>query len=327
MQLRVFLLKTLLFLILTTNSKQNTCSSISSFCQCPTDGILNCVAFTSFADLDFSSPVKNQVYKYIQLHPAGKIPFDDTVNLNGIQASVDTDVSLSNIDSFQLDLNSNPFRNLAPNGAKLNKLEIERTTFAYKYLGDSLANKCSLGYVDLSSLRPMFAEFSTIQLRDTVVYPTFVCPFIFKSAHLTNIIVSNLSSANNLQFVDNLSLVGTELDAKIRTFEIYQSRIRLLDTRLLNKNVFKYVENLIISDSQLDAIEETLFSHFEHIRTIQLKLTNMDAFFRVNNNSNWTAYLNRSAQNDPGKQILVGFIDTSFRYAKCFYFFFGLHCY
>jgi hypothetical protein len=173
-------------------------------------------------------------------------------------------VRLENIKSFQFE--SNPFASvLEENDTRISKLDIYKSSFVFTYTNGAtlLADKCRQEFVDLNEIRPLFAVFDSVLLGDTVTYDGMVCPFIFKSVKMQSLIVYNLSSLNSLQFTEN-TMMSIELESRINTLEIYQSKINFLGTGLLNKYVFKYLENLVISDTSLGEIDERLFSYLAH---------------------------------------------------------------
>ena len=284
--------------------------SANAYCKCPTSTILNCANFGSFGALNFSQASADdppQRFDFIQLEPAQTAPLDSSLNLQGIELNNnngDLEVSLSHIEFIQWE--ANPFR-LASN---IGKLVLSRSSFEFRYLAAPLSQQCSLASVDVNSSGgvPLLASFARVFLDASVVYEASTCPLAFKNARIQTLVASNMSRSNRLAFMDNLSIVGEQLDSRVTSLEVYSSQIGVLDSRLLNKYVFRYLQHVAFIDSRVESAEERVFAAMPFLQTIQFKLANMDVFMR---NVSWTRHLSGVDRATP---LLVGLIDLAHSY-------------
>jgi hypothetical protein len=306
MKLKIFNLILLLYVIKQSIGQEKS----FDICKRPIPNFLSCIGFEKFTDLNFTQTTLGPTFDFIEISPKALTSFDKRVNLKGIFGSAQTQVDLSNIDSFLI--NSNPFNDIIIRNENMNELTLKESNFLFKIDDDNLlSKKCGLDLIDFDEIDSILKSFNNLILTETLKYEEATCPFIFKNARLSTLSLYNLTyPLNSLVFVEVGSIAGERLNSNINRVEVHKSRLDKLDTGLLNQYVFKKMESLIIIDSNLNEISEKLFDNFDEIKSIQLKLNTFENFFRPGN-VNWTVYLNRSASISRDRQILVSFIDAS----------------
>jgi hypothetical protein len=156
----------------------------------------------------------------------------------------------------------------------------------------------------------VFYEFVSISFSNTI-YPTKICPIIFKNSLARQInfhdLINTLLVQNQFSFTSVKSFASNICmeNLLIATFDVYYVNLTL---GLLNKHLFAYVREIKINHV-LEDIEQDLFGmgNFYYLKFIDLNLENFGEFFHRSGNK-WMRslnnYLNVSRVNEENHMMI-----------------------
>ncbi len=271
-------------------------------CTCLSLENLICENFLNYYILNFSSnDDTSRFFQSVKLKPANNLNLDESLNLKGIQLENNALISLSGINSFSY--LANPFDDVSILKSELN-LELADSVIEFFYEKSLLSSICNLVSID-ETKRPFFSLFKNIDFLGSVIYPSVICPLIFKDTFLTILKVSNLSASNNINFISLSNTSKVNFNSTIKRLEIQTSSFNELTSQILNKDVFLNLEELSITDSNLTQIDDQLFGNFRELKFLLLYLNNFSEFIRNKNNNTWMSSLNKT-----NNELLIGMIDS-----------------
>jgi hypothetical protein len=277
-----------------------SCSEMQPYCNChdyiPNVGYkLICAKFDYFVELNFTS-LANRTFNYFSLEPQ-KPNILNKNNLNLHNMNTNGLVYLHKIESFDMD--SNPFEHITRNRV-ISQLSIFESNLLFVDINNS---KCD------SQLRKttLFSKF-----RRMIIYNgTFnmpLCPFVFHNSDLEFVYIDKYQ--DKFEFEQLSANEGASLNSSIFEFKIIDSKITILDERILEKYTFKQIQRFELVNTYLEMIADNgVFVNFTKLKKIILGLNNMKSFMgKLGNNKNWLSSL-RGSQ---AQQLLVTLSDTGF---------------
>jgi hypothetical protein len=280
-----------------------------------------CKEFLSFAELDFKSLNGSdfiQDVEILDLEPALPILLDNLLDLSLIR--ITKQVILRNIKGFLY--NSNPFKNVELNfdGKSLLELRLFNSNFEfYESYSNKLESKCemeSFGNVDT-----ILTKFSKLWLNDNIKYSSSLCPLVFRNTHFDLILAHFLNTSNSFSFKSYNNSSTYYINSNINYLYLFNVKLEILDSILLNKQVFGQLKRLQIFGS-LNEVEKGLFCNFKSIKSIILELFNFDNFITNSNTNQWLNDLNENENkillNLNDREMLYEYSDDDFCFFKNF---------
>jgi hypothetical protein len=179
---------------------------------------------------------------------------------------------LENFSGFEL--TANPFEKFNRLGGEL---EIAETNFEFISSGIPLRDECES--TNISNNKPLLASFQKVIFDLSVTFENNTCPLVFKDANILNLIISDISDSNSLNF-KSVNILG-ELNSTIASYEIYKSSITSMKSSLLNEMVFKRLNKLVFESLEsLVKIEADLFRPFKFLKEFNLRVSNLEQFLK-----------------------------------------------
>ena len=273
---------------------------------------LKCENFQSFSDLDFS--IVNATIDSMSFKPAIPILFDGSLNLAGLNFSLDYIIHLENIKGFSF--YSNPDELIRGN------FYLKNSMFDF-YKDNEKIDFQLCDYINRNEFYiSLFDVFDLISLEEGVTFPDEVCPCEFKNAKIGIFQVNGLNKKNKLSFMNiPINDTATSLNCAVKGLQIFNSEIDL-DTSLVYPEVFRRLNSLLIQLSNVTSVEENFFTHFRDLKIVELSIMNFQELFAKDlkwiRNLNYGVKVNLSdpedVNNNKDKQLILELKDLNKKY-------------
>jgi hypothetical protein len=170
-------------------------------------------------------------------------------------------------------------------------LSVLRSSLNFFHLNKPI--ECSEALLDsIGNQSTFFATFQAIMFDSTVKYPDQVCPYVFKNAHLAQLIVAGVSEhflyTNKFQFFDDRTN-NSELGSFIFQFDLIGYQVKI-DERLLHPRVFRLTAEYVFAGS-ISSLRGEAFKSSLMIAQITFSLDNLKNFFHQIG-LEWLGFLN-----------------------------------